>query len=481
MMPQSPTPALVKGSRFQVQISDLAEDNKFFARHDGLAVFVTGACVIGDEVEVEIFKLKKNYVETLLVKVLTPSPFRTASVCDHFGTCGGCKWQHFDYTQQLIFKRKQVADALAHLGGFQNPPVAETIAADPIYHYRNKLEFSFGDRRFLSTGEMNLNASELPKPIDFALGFHTPNRYDKVIDIDQCHIGTEEMNLVLLAVKKFSLQKNLSAYSTKTHTGFLRNLVLRQSICTSGLMVNLVTSAFDEALMQDFLNVIQSAIGDKLETFVNNISEKQNSSAFGDYEKVIFGSGKIIERLGDFKFEISANSFFQTNSVQAEALYRETLRQARLSPSDLVYDLYCGTGSISIFISKACKKVLGIELIESSIENANANAKLNGVTNATFKRLDLKDFGKIEAACLAFGKPDVIITDPPRAGMHNDAIDTMLKFEPKRIVYVSCNAASLARDGKRICGSGVYRLVEVTPVDMFPHTYHIESVATFEK
>lgn len=468
-----------KGQLITATLSDLAEDDKCYAKlPDGMSVFIRGTLAIGDTVEAIIYKAKKSYLEAQFTKLLSPSPLRTAPRCEVFGICGGCKWQHLDYNAQLQQKNKQVLDALKHIGGFQNVSMLEPIGATRLYHYRNKVDFSLSTSRYLLPSEMNSPQSD--KRNDFAIGFHAPHRYDKVIDIAQCHIAPEEANLVLNTVRTFALEHHLTIYNTHTHEGFLRNLVVRKAFRTHELMVNLVTSWHDVALMKSLLHALQQSLGESLTTFVNNVSTKKNTVAFGDEEFVVFGKGFITEQLGDYRFNISANSFFQTNTEQAERLYEATLRFAGLSGNEIVYDLYCGTGSISIFISKHCKKVFGIELVESAIRDAIANAAENQVRNCTFKMLDLMKFETLRAELSEFGMPDVVITDPPRAGMHPKAIQTLLQFAPKKIVYVSCNPASLARDGKLICESGKYRLATVQAVDMFPHTNHIESVALFE-
>ncbi len=472
-----------KGQRIEVALSDAAEHDKSFGRlADGVGVFVRDGklgekLAVGDRVEAEIVKVKKNYLEANFIKLLEPSTIRIAPQCSHFGICGGCKWQHSSYDAQLRQKEKQVRDALTHIGGFTNIGLLPTLGATTLYGYRNKIEFSFSDKRFLLPDEIRQDT--LAKPKDFALGFHAPERYDKVIDIDHCHIATPTMNTVLAVVKQFATEKKLSAYSSETHQGFLRALVVRETLAGE-TMVNLITSWHDKSVMTDLSHELKNALGETLTTVVNNITTRKNNVSFGEEEMIIYGDGVITETLGSYRFQISANSFFQTNTTQAEWLYRTALSAARLSPDDVVYDLYCGTGSISIFISARCKKVFGIELVESAVKDAEKNAARNGVQNCTFKLLDLKNFQKILPELEAFGLPDVVITDPPRAGMHSDAIQTLLKLRPKRIIYVSCNAASLARDAKLLAESGAYRLEDVQPVDMFPHTNHIESVARFE-
>ncbi|MCS7014159.1 MAG: 23S rRNA (uracil(1939)-C(5))-methyltransferase RlmD [Chloroherpetonaceae bacterium] len=472
--------AYQKGACLEVTISDRAEDNRCFARlPDGCCLFVSGLVTIGDTVEVEIVKVKKNYLEAQAKRVLQPSPLRVEPHCSHFGICGGCKWQHLAYSAQLEQKRKQVKDALEHIGGFCNPNVLPAIGATEHFGYRNKVEFSFSNQRFLLESERETTALE--KPLDFALGFHAPNRFDKVVDIDECHIAAPEMNQALRVVKAFAQQSMLPAYSIKTNEGFWRHLVVRKAFRTGEVMVNVVTSWYEPTAMTELASALQRELGSCLTSVVNNLTTRRSGVSMGEEEKLIWGKSCITEQLGNLRFNISANSFFQTNTVQAERLYELVRVFAHLEPSDIVYDLYCGTGSISLFVAPHCKKVLGIELVESAIKDAEENARLNAIENASFRRLDLKDFRRIVPELHAFGRPDVVITDPPRAGMHPDAIQTLLQLAPRRVVYVSCNPASLARDGKRLCEKGLYRLCEIQPIDMFPQTNHIESIACFER
>lgn len=467
-----------KGQLVEATISDRAEDDRCFARlDDGIGVFVQGYLAIGDRVEAEIFKVKRNYLEAKAKRVLAPSSQRVEPRCAHFGVCGGCKWQHLDYAAQLEQKAKQVADALAHIGNFSAVEMLPPIGAETLFHYRNKIEFSFSDQRFLLEGE----SRKPEKPTTFALGFHAPRRFDKVVDIDLCHIAAPEMNIALNVVKAFARQSPFAPYSVRTNQGFWRHLCIRKALRTGETMINLVTSWFEPALMQELLAELRRALPESLTTLVNNITTRKSGTSIGEEEKVIFGKGFITEKLGDLKFKISANSFFQTNTEQAEKLYETALQMADLSTSDVVYDLYCGTGSIAIFVAHRCKKVLGVEVVESAIQDARDNAALNGAENCTFRQLDLKDFNKLKSELSAFGLPDVVITDPPRAGMHPDAVKFLLELSPKRIVYVSCNPASLARDAKTLCECGEYHLIKTQAIDMFPHTNHIESVAVLEK
>lgn len=473
-----------KKQRVEVEILDLGDKNQCFGRlADGMGIFVQGTAAVGDTVTAEIFKIKKKYLVSSFRELVKPSPHRIDPVCRYFGLCGGCKWQHMDYAEQLRLKRKQVQDALEHIGGFKGIECDPCLPAPELFGYRNKMDFSFTDLRYLTPDEMDNGPADRDKPLDFALGFHAPGCYAKAIDLDHCDLSTEEMNIALNTTRAFCLRHTaaLPIYSTRSHTGELRNLVVRTGGNTGEFMVNLVTSTHNPGLMKELCEDLKTALGDRLTTFVNNTTSAKNTVAFGEKEHVLHGPGFITDRLGDYTYRISANSFFQTNTVQAEKLYNLILDQARLNPTDVVYDLFCGTGSIALFASGHCQKVLGVELVESSVRDARENAKRHNVENCEFIQLDLKDIKLIEQDMADFGQPDVVITDPPRAGMNPKAVKMMLKIAPAAIVYVSCNPASLARDGQMLCEDGQYRLVSCQPVDMFPQTNHVESVARFER
>ena len=470
-----------KGERIELEILDAGEGEGCFGRlPGGFGVFVHGPVVVGDRVAAEVLRVKRNYAEAGLRELLAPSPARVEPRCAHFGICGGCKWQQAAYSEQLRLKRKVVADALERLGGFAAPDVLEPIGADELFHYRNKIEFSFGDRRFQPAAELGAPAGTTFKPLDFAVGFHAPRLFSKVIDIDRCHIATGPMNVALDVTRRFAVARKLSVYSTFTHTGFLRNLVLRHA-ATGEFMIHLITSTHEPALMHDLLADLLAALGPQLTTFINGVTARKNTVAYAEQQHVLHGPGTIIDRLGRLTFSISPASFFQTNTRQAEKLYETVRTFAALRPDDRLHDLYCGTGSIGLFCADACRSVIGFELEASSIRDAGANAARNGIGNASFHHIDLKNWAETLAGLGEEGKADVVITDPPRAGMHEDAVNTLRAVAPRRIVYVSCNPASLARDAQRLCAGGAYRLGRVQPVDLFPHTQHIESVAVLDR
>lgn len=477
-------PMYSKKQIIEVEIVDLGDKDQCFGRLDNsMAVFVQGKVAPGDVVSAEIFKIKKNYLVARFRELIKPSSHRIEPSCPYFGLCGGCKWQHMDYSEQLRLKRKQVQDALEHIGGFHDIECAPCLPAPELFGYRNKMDFSFTDLRYLTPDEIGIKPGEHEKPLDFALGFHAPGCFSKAIDIDRCDLSTAEMNMALYTVRAFCLKHRdeLPIYSTHTHVGELRNLVVRHGGNTGEFMVNLVTTTHNAALMRALCAELQVALGDRLTTLVNSTTSAKNTVAFGEKEYVLHGPGYITDRLGTFTYRISANSFFQTNTKQAENLYLQILESAQLQTTDIVYDLFCGTGSISLFASRHCRKVLGVELVESSVLDARENARRHGIQNCTFIKLDLKDIIDIELEMREFGYPDVVITDPPRAGMHPKAVDMLLQMAPPTIVYVSCNPASLARDGRMLCMDGKYKLVRCQTVDMFPQTNHIESVARFER
>ena len=465
-----------------VVLESFAFEGKGIARIDGLVVFVQGG-VPGDEVRVRITKIKKQFLEAEVVEVLKHSPLRVEPRCKFFGTCGGCKWQHVNYQAQLDFKRQHVADALERIGGFKGIAVNPTLGAEDIYFYRNKMEFSFGNK-WITREEMNtrnLNPEPRTELETFALGMHIPQRFDKVLDIDECHLQSDISNRIVNLVRKFSLDRALSIYSTFTHTGYLRNLVIRQSAHTDELMVNLVTSDDQPELLTALSELLLAEIP-PITTIVNNITQRKSQVAIGETEKIYHGPGFITEKIGKRIYRISANSFFQTNTKQAERLYDVAKRMANLKADDVVFDLYSGTGSIALHIADEVKEVVCVENVESAVEDAKKNATANSVYNCTFILGDLKDRLTKDTAWLSnHPKPNVMIIDPPRAGMHDKVIEEVLQLNPQRIVYVSCNPATQARDLKLLCEGPGYTIQEVQPVDMFPHTYHIENVVSLQK
>lgn len=465
-----------KGDEIIVKIDSLAFEGKSITRHDGKVIFVDGA-VPGDTVKCEIKRSKKSYSDAKVIEVLEKSPLRLDPKCKYFGLCGGCKWQNLSYEAQLKYKHQNVIDTFERIGGMKDVKILPVIGAEKQYFYRNKMEFTFSRQRWLTTEEINL-PQELKN--DIGLGLHIPNRYEKVLDIDECWLQSELSNKIINTVREFAKAKNLTVYSTKTHEGYLRHLVIRTSDATGEVMVNLVTTQNEPEIMKEMSSSLVER-NPAITTVVNNITDRKSMVAFGEQEIVYYGAGYITEKLGKYSFRVSANSFFQTNSKQAEVLYSTVKDFAGLKGDEVVYDLYSGTGSIAIYLSDSAAMVVGIEVIGSAIEDAIKNAKLNDVKNCDFLLGDLrdkltKDFSWMEK----FGHPEIVVLDPPRSGLHPKVVEAIIKINPKRIVYVSCNPATQARDSK-IFVEGGYIVKVCQPVDMFPHTFHIENVAKLSK
>lgn len=461
------------------ELLGLSEEN---GNEKNYVVFVIGSYP-GDRVNARLLKIKNSYAEALVVDILTPSSERVKAKCKFFGTCGGCKQQDLDYDAQVKYKQQQVEEIFHKLGGFSDLPadkggfeIEPIIPSRNVFYYRNKMEFSFSEKRWLTKEEIS-KEGVLDK--DFSLGLHIPKIYDKVLDVDECFLQSEVSNKILNFTRDFFKKKNTSIYSTKTHTGFLRNLVIKQASLTNDLMVNLVTSEENDELVNEYCDELRKEIP-QVTTVINNINKKFAAVAVGDYEKVIYGSGFIYDEIGRHKFRISANSFFQTNTLQAEKLYQTALDFVELKGNEIIYDLYSGAGTIAIFISDKSKKVYAFEAVESAIADAKVNADLNNILNVKFFNADLyKSFLPIVNK-YNIPKPDVVIIDPPRSGMHPTTVDDVIKLSPDKIVYVSCNPTTQVRDIKLMVEAG-YRLIKIRPVDMFPHTYHIENVSLLKK
>jgi len=480
---------LHRGDELQLEITDAAFEGKAVARHDGMVIFVENA-VPGDLVTAKLLKIKKNFVEAKVVRVERPSPLRMEPRCKYFGVCGGCKWQHVDYQAQLRFKQQQVVDSFERIGGFSNLNVLPIIGADDIYFYRGKMEYSFAEKQWLTEKpaaiadfQMPMEENKLPTPTSpspIFLGLHVPQRYDKVLDINECHLQSFVSNQILNFTRNFALRNRLDVYDSDRNSGYLRFLVIRESKKTKEVMANLVTFENHPDVMKQYAAELKASVED-VTTVVNTINSRKAQIAFGETENVYLGSGWIHERLGNHNFIISASSFFQTNVTQAEKLYGVAKEFGGLKSTDVVFDLYSGTGSIAIFISDMVKEVVGIESVESAIRDAEKNAHANNITNCRFLLGDLKDrLTKDTGWMSSHPKPDVLVIDPPRNGMHPKVVEEILGLAPERIVYVSCNPATQARDVELLC-TKTYQLIKLQPVDMFPHTFHIENVALLHR
>jgi len=456
-----------------LEVIDAGAKGKTIAKApDGKVVFISNA-VPGDIVDVQTFKKRKAYYEAKATVFHKLSEKRTKPACEHFGTCGGCKWQNMAYEHQLFYKQKEVVNNLTRIGHIELPEVTPILGSKDQYFYRNKMEFSFSDSRWLTLEEIQSDKDLGDKN---ALGFHIPGMWDKILDINKCHLQADPSNAIRNAVKRFALDNGLSFFNTRNQTGLLRTLMIRTS-SIGEIMV--VVQFFKEA--QTKREILLNHLAEKFPGITSLqyiINEKANDTIY-DQEVICFkGEDHIFEEMEGLKFKINAKSFYQTNSEQAYELYKITRDFAGLTGNELVYDLYTGTGTIAQFVAKKAKKVVGVEAVPDAIIAAKENAKLNDINNVEFYVGDMKNVFN-DAFINAHGKPDVIITDPPRDGMHKDVVNQILNIAPSKIVYVSCNSATQARDLAIM--DSMYKIMKLQPVDMFPQTFHVENVVLLEK
>ena len=453
-----------RGQVLELTITDIAFGGKGLAKVDGFAIFVDKA-VTGDKVMARIVKKKRNFAEARVVEVLSPSEDRIPARCRYSGYCGGCKWQFLEYEKQLAAKTRHVKESIEHIGLLKDVPVHPALPSTKVFGYRNKMEFSCSDMRWLMPEEL---ADENVKK-GFGIGLHVPGTFNKVLDIEACHIMPELGNTILAEVRRYIKDSGVPVYGLKSHEGFWRFLMLRHSAHYDQWMVNIITASEDRKTVQPLADLLMEKFP-QVVSVVNNITARKAGIAVGEYEILLGGEPVIRDRLGDCEFDISANSFFQTNTEGAEMLYAKVREYAELTGEESILDLYSGTGTIPIWLSGSAKEVVGIEIVESAVADAAKNCQRNGVTNCRFILGDIKEtLPKLDV------KPDVMIIDPPRVGMHKDVVKQVLAIGAERIVYVSCNPATLARDLEMMKDD--YKVMEVQPVDMFPHTYHIEAVA----
>jgi 23S rRNA (uracil1939-C5)-methyltransferase len=453
-----------------VTIEDIAAEGKAIVRIDDMVVFVPGA-IPGDVVDLQVTRKRKKYREARITKYISYSDLRIDPFCSHFGTCGGCKWQHLPYRDQLKYKEKQVRDALQRIGKIDIAESFPIIGAEETRFYRNKLEYTFSNHRWLSDEE---TATDHVIENRNALGFHVAGRFDRIVDVEKCYLQEEPGNLIRNTVKAFAHAKGLSFYDHITNEGLLRNLIIRNT--TTGEVMVVLSVQYDEPVVYELLDDLYSKVGG-ITSLMVVVNPKLNETLYDQDIKVFKGRDHIIEEMDGLKFKIGPKSFFQTNTLQALQLYRKAKEFAGLTGSETLYDLYTGTGTIANYVAAAAKKVVGIESVPEAIEDAEINAALNNITNTVFRTGDMKDLFT-EAFIAEHGRPDVIITDPPRAGMHPDVVAQLLKAAPERIVYVSCNPATQARDVQLL--SEGYNVLKSQPVDMFPHTHHIENILLLE-
>lgn len=474
----------VKKNRAPIVLEDIlienyAAEGKSLARLDGKVIFVENA-VPGDRVDIRLGKNKKDWAEGHVIAYRKLADNRVTPFCSHFGVCGGCQWQMLPYENQIQYKQQQITDQLSRIGKVELPPIQPIIGASVTTEYRNKLEYTFADKRFIPFEEfrsLKAKGIEIPESSPTG-GFHAKGVFDKVVGIDTCHLQAEPTNEIRNFVVEFCKKHQYPFYNIKSHEGWLRNMMVR--LATTGeLMINLVVGFDNKKMKTQLLDAMLEKFP-AITTLLYTVNTKFNDSMFGLVPQTYFGKGHIIEQLRTkdnaqtYSFKISPKSFFQTNTKQAEKLYRVTAAYAELTGKETVYDLYCGTGSIGIFVSDKAKKIIGVEQVEEAIIDAKENAALNNITHSFFTAGDVIDICNDDFFA-THGKPDVVITDPPRAGMHEKLVQKLLDIAAPLIVYVSCNPATQARDLALL--SEKYDVTALQPVDMFPHTHHIENVA----
>ena len=459
----------------KVTITDVAAEGKALAKVNDMVVFVPYV-VPGDVVDLQVKRKKNKYAEAVAVKFHEFSPKRAVPFCQHYGVCGGCKWQCLTYEDQIKYKQKQVTDNLTRIGKVELPEISPILGSEKTEFYRNKLEFTFSDKRWLTEEEVK---AEVQYDQMNAVGFHIPGAFDKVLAIEKCWLQDDISNQIRNTIRDYAYEHGLAFYNIRNHEGLLRNLMIRTS-STGELMVLLQVRVSQDKDLDDTKNLL-AHVADKFPQITSLLYVVNNkcNDTINDLDVEVFkGNDHIFEEMEGLRFKVGPKSFYQTNSEQAYNLYKVAREFAGLTGDELVYDLYTGTGTIANFVSRKAKKVVGIEYVPEAIEDAKVNSAINNITNTLFYAGDMKDM-LTQDFINEHGRPDVIITDPPRAGMHNDVIDVILFAEPKRIVYVSCNPATQARDLSLL--DAKYKVMAVQPVDMFPHTHHVENVVLLEK
>ena len=459
----------------QVEIQDIGAKGKAIAKYNDMVIFVTNV-VPGDIVDIQVTRKRKNYLEGIPVTFHSYSEKRVKEFCEHFGTCGGCKWQNLSYEDQLHYKQKQVFDQLQRIGGL--PPeklktIHPILPSGKTTNYRNKLEFTFSNKCWLTKEEIESGKTITDRR---ALGFHIPTMFDKVLDIKKCYLQEYPSNDIRLAIKEYSIKNNLSYYDPGKHDGFLRNLIIRTS-STGEVMVIIIFSHEEKRKRKDLLKFVSGEFP-QITSLFYIINPKFNDTITDQKVKLFKGKDHILEQMEDLIFKIGPKSFYQTNSEQAYNLYKVVRNYAQLTGKEIVYDLYAGIGTIAIFLAANTKEVIGIEQIPEAVDDAKANGRLNNIKNVKFYTGDIKDLLTPDFTTKA-GSPDVIILDPPRAGIHKKAIENIREANAQRIVYVSCNPATQARDISLL--SDLYEITQIQPVDMFPHTHHVENVVALAK
>lgn len=455
-----------------IEITGIAAEGKALTRVDDMVLFVP-YCVPGDIVDIQVTRKKHSFMEGRVERIVKPSPVRCEPVCKHYGECGGCKWQILPYEEQLRHKQQQIIDNLTRIGKIELPEISPILGSREVYEYRNKLEFTFSDRKWLSWDTIHAAGGLDNVDNTHGLGFHIPNCFDKVLDITECHLMPDINNRIRNGIRARARALGLTFYNEHAHEGQLRTLILRSNHKGEIMLIVVWADEPDMRLMEYIRDSFPEII-----SLLYVVNRKFNDTISDQDVHVFHGQDHIMEQMEDLQFKVGPKSFYQTNTLQAYELYKVARDFAALTGNELVFDLYTGTGTIANFVAHQARQVIGIEYVPEAIEDAKVNANINHLDNTLFFAGDMKDILN-EDFIKQYGRPDVIITDPPRAGMHEDVVNTILFAEPKRIVYVSCNPATQARDLNLL--DAKYRVVKVQPVDMFPHTHHVENVVLLEK
>lgn len=455
----------------QVEISGFAAEGKSLARVEDKVVFVPLA-VPGDVVDIQLIRSRSSFSEGKVIQYHKKSDLRIEPECKHFGQCGGCKWQMLDYKKQLEVKQNQILENFQHLGNFEFPEHFPILPSEKIYFYRNKLEFTFSNRKWLTDYSKEVDFNDLSMD---GLGFHLPKMFDRILDLENCHLQQEPSNSIRISIRNFAIENKISFYSVRKQVGYLRNLIIRTA-STGDLMVILVVGYEDDALLNSAMNHLADNFPE-ITSLMYIVNTNLNDTTNGMTAELFKGNPFIMEQMEDIKFKVGPLSFYQTNSEQAYVMYKIAREYAQLTGKEVVYDLYTGTGTIANFVARNAKKVIGIEYVPEAIEDAKVNSEINKVDNTVFYAGDM---GKVLTPEFVAenGKADVIITDPPRAGMHETVVAQLLKMEAKRIVYISCNPATQARDIDLL--KNKYKVTKVQPLDMFPQTHHVENIVLLD-
>ena len=454
----------------EVKVDSISFGGSGFAKYDDIAIFIDKA-LPGQKLKVKLFKKYKSYFKAGIVEIIDETPFSLDPKCIHFNDCGGCSFQNFDYKEQLKQKEIQVKDTLSHIGNLKSLKVNPILGAKEQFNYRNKMEFTFSSNQWFEKH----NPKEKK---ELCLGLHPKGRFDKTINLESCQIQSNIANKIMNTARDVAIKSNLIPYDIRKHKGFLRQLVIRSADYNNETMVIIVTSKNDQKKLEPLVKELIKI--NEIKSIINNVNSRKADVSYSNERYLLHGDEFITEKIGQYKFKISADSFFQTNSKQTKKLYDIIKKEANLKGEEIVYDLYCGTGTIGIYLSSKAKKVFGFEIISSAIDDAIINADNNKVRNALFFQGDIKDVLTDNQEIKTIEKPDISIVDPPRSGLHPKALKNIIKLDQKKIIYISCNPSTQARDLKELISHG-YKVKNIQPVDMFPHTPHIESVVTLTK